>query len=54
MNIDTIISNSKLFSEEPITIKNFVIDMIMIDYDYNRIYNKSLNRDWFSACLFVT
>ena len=23
-------------------------------YNYNRIYNKILDRDWFSACLFVT
>ena len=25
-----------------------------LDYYYNRIYNKILNRDWFSAPLFVT
>ena len=25
-----------------------------LDYSFNRIYNKILDRDWFSARLFVT
>ena len=31
-----------------------ILRILMIDYFSNRIYNKILDRDWFSARLFVT